>query len=109
MAEHDPALVLAYLRCADQHPERHDQGGVGTCAACTSWGEHAAAAVAPAIWEAAQREHRIEWAGYIANWGSAVGPESPTVWSIVEALRAESLPFGRSAGDMAAQQREEQC
>lgn len=87
MAEHDPAPVLAYLRCADQHPERHDQGGVGTCAACTSWGEHAADAVAPAIREAALNE------------AADRGPSSTStdqLWQMF--LR-----------DMAAQQREEQA
>jgi len=42
-------------------------------------------------------EHRHEWADYFEHWSGAVGPEPLTVASVIQALRAESVPFGRAA------------
>jgi hypothetical protein len=42
-------------------------------------------------------EHRREWADYFEHWSGAVGPEPLTVKLVIEALRAESVPFGRAA------------
>lgn len=43
------ANVIAFHRCVDIHPERHDQGGVGVCESCRSWGSHVATAIAPRV------------------------------------------------------------
>lgn len=47
----DWAALLAFLRCSDVHPERHDMGGVGTCEACKSWGAHVAEVIAAKVRE----------------------------------------------------------
>lgn len=105
MGELDPALVE---KAAEALTDRMDLGTSGRYIVIydvtpEDLAEAVLDAVVPAVREAAQREHRIEWADYIANWDGAVGPEPPTVWSIVEALRAERLPFGSAQ----QQQREE--
>ena len=40
--------------------------------------------------------HRHEWADYLSNWSGAVGPTPPTAESIIEALRADTIPFGHA-------------
>lgn len=49
--------------------------------------------------ETAKADHRSEWADYIESWAGAVGPQPPTVESIIAAMRADSLPFGVTAED----------
>ncbi len=63
-AEEQIAAVLAYHRCQDVHPERHDMGGPGICRACKSWGSHVATVLVPLV-EQAKAEALLHFARHL--------------------------------------------
>lgn len=40
------------------------------------------------------KAHQHAWANFLEEWDAAVGPVRPTVPAVIEALRANFLPFG---------------
>lgn len=54
-------------------------------------------AAAATILSARLAQHREEWAAWLESWIGAVGSQPPTVEAVVDWLRADRLPFGRSA------------
>ncbi len=51
----------------------------------------------------ARADEREQWASWLENWTSAVGPEPPTSQAVIAWLRADSRPFGCSAAEARTQ------